>query len=171
MSLEKNEIAAVPFVRRAPEVVEADVEQRADRCEARDMAAELVIALVRARHHDHRVPAAVRADALLERVIPRRALLQMRRNRIDVRGLRSIGKIGAGAARLLDQFFQQVVRALRTFVLEHAFEGVEPLLGFLDIGIVRGGELRQRGHGLSLSMHGYGTGPAEWANYTRSARP
>ena len=43
----------------------------------------------RLRHHHHRVPAAVGADALLERVVARRALLHVRRNRVDVRRVRA----------------------------------------------------------------------------------
>jgi len=36
----------VSFVRRVPEVIEADAEQRSDRGEARDVTAQLVVRLV-----------------------------------------------------------------------------------------------------------------------------
>ena len=47
----------------------------------------------------------------------------------------------ARAARLVDQALEQVVRALRTFALEHRLERVEPLLGFQRVGIVGSREL------------------------------
>ena len=36
----------------------------------------------------------------------------------------------------VDHALHQVVRPLRAFVLDHRFEGIEPLLRFDDIGIV-----------------------------------
>ena len=129
MPLEINQVAAVSFVRRMPEMLLAGAEERADRGEARDMAAELVIALVRARHQHHRVPAADGADALLERHIAGRALLHVRRNRVDVRRVGRERDVGTRATRLVDQPLEQVVRSLRALALENRLESVEPLLG------------------------------------------
>src|SRR5438132_5325526 len=121
MPLEVDEIPSVPLVRRVPEMVEAAAEQRSDRGETRDMATQLVVRLVRFRHHDHRVPAAERADALLERVVAGRALLQMRRNRVEVSGIERERNVGSGAARLVDEFLQKKAGALGALVLEHLF--------------------------------------------------
>jgi len=149
MALEVDQVAAVAFVRRVPEVLLAGAEQRADRGEARDVAAELVVALVRARHHHHRVPAADRADALLQRHVAGRALLHVRRNGVDVRRVRRERDVRARAARLVDQPLEEKVRALGPFALEHRLERVEPLLRLQRVGIVCGGELGDGGHGAS----------------------
>ena len=146
MALEIDQVAAVALVRGVPEMILADAEQRADRGEARDVAAELVVVLVGAHHHRHRVPAAVRADALLDRRVARRALLEVRRDGVDVRGVGRVRQVGAGAARLVDQLLEQEVRALGALALDHRLERVEPLLRLERVGIVCGGNLRDGGH-------------------------
>ena len=78
MALDEHEIAAVLVRRRVPEMVEADVVERRRRREARDVAADVRV-LVRAHHHRHRVPARVRADALLDRLVAGNAHLLARR--------------------------------------------------------------------------------------------
>src|SRR5205814_6302353 len=130
-----------------PEVLLPGAEQRADRGEAREVAAELVVVPVRAHHHHHRVPAADRADALLERDVARGVLLHMRSNRVDVRGVRRERDVRARAACLVNQPLEQIMRALRAFTLEHCLERVEPFLGLERVGIVGGGKLRHGGHG------------------------
>ncbi len=152
VSLEVDQVAAVSIMRRVPEVLLARAEQRADRSEARDVAAELVVALVRLRDHHHRVPTADGTDALLERHVARRALLHMRRNRVDVRSVRRERDVGARAARLVDQPLDQVVRAVRAFALEHRFERIEPFLRLERVGVVGGGRLRNGGHGLGIRI-------------------
>src|SRR5687767_11008692 len=107
----------------------AGAEQRADRSEARDVAAQLVVALVRARHQHHRVPAADRADAFLEGYIARRALLHVRRDGVDVGRIRRERDMRAGAARLVDEALEQEMRTLGAFALEHGLQRFEPLLG------------------------------------------
>ena len=88
----------------------------------------------------------MRADALLERDVAGRALLHVRRNGVDVRGVRRERNVRARAARLVDQPLQQVMRALGAFALEHCLERVEPLLGLERVGVVRCGELGDGGH-------------------------
>ncbi len=53
--------------------------------------------LFASRHHHHRVPAAVRADALLQRGVARRALLHVRRDGVDVGRVRRVRDVGARA--------------------------------------------------------------------------
>src|SRR6476619_5774984 len=77
---------------------------------------------------------------MLELVIAGRAFLLSGRNRVDVGGVGAVGEISARAARFVDQLFQQIVRALRAFILENALECIQPLLRFLWIRI------RQRRH-------------------------
>ena len=148
VALEIDQVAAVAVMGRIPEVLLAGAEQRSDRGEAGDMPAELVVVRVGARHHHHRVPAADRADALLEGDVAGRALLHVRRNGVDVRRIRRERDVGAGAASLVDQALEQVVRALGSFALQHRFERIEPFLGLEGVGVVRGGKLGDCGHVL-----------------------
>src|SRR5882672_5504611 len=155
MSLKVDQVPPVPFVRRVPEMIEADAEQRSDGGETRDVAAQLIVGLVRLRHHDYRVPAAERADALLERVVAGRALLQVRRNRVEVGGIERERNVSARATRFVDELFQRIAGALGAFVLEHRLKRIEPLLYLKGIRIVGGGKFRQRRHELSsLQMLG-----------------
>ena len=170
MTLEIDQIAAVPLVRRVPEMVEAGAEQRAHRGEARDVSAQIAIALVGLRHHRHRVPAHDGAVALLEDRVPRRAFFHVRRNGVDVGGLRLVRQVGAGAARHLDQLLEQEMRALGTFALEHRLERIEPLLGFEVVGIVGRGRLRDGGHDFSGFWRGRWKGK-RCERRVRTARP
>ena len=111
MALKVDQIAAMAIVRRIPEVLLAGAEERADRGEAREVTAELVVILVRAHHHDHRIPAADRADALLERDVARRVLLDVRRNRVDIRRVGRERNVSAGAACLVDHARARDLRA------------------------------------------------------------
>ena len=65
MSLEENEVAAVPLGGAVPEMHEADIVERRRRLEARDVPAELAAFLVGAQHGRQRVPADQGADAVL----------------------------------------------------------------------------------------------------------
>ncbi len=66
VTLEVDEVAPVLRGRRMPEVVVADLVQRRQRLEARDVPAELGRQLVRAHDHRHRVPADDRAQSALD---------------------------------------------------------------------------------------------------------
>ena len=70
-----------------------------------------------------------------------RALLHVRRDGVDVRGVGRERDVRARAARLVDQPLEQEVRALGPFALEHRLERVEPLLRLQRVGIVCGGKL------------------------------
>ena len=60
------------------------------------------------------------------------------RDRIDISGIAGKWNLGAATTRQIGHAFHQIVGALRTFVVDHRFERVEPLLGFHHIGIVGG---------------------------------
>src|SRR5438132_1248473 len=137
MRLSRLSRAAVLVARSVPEMVEADVVERRGRGEARDVAAELEVLLARAQHHRHRVPAHERAQPRLELLVARRALLEMRRDRVDVRGLRAVRKVRAGAPRLVDELLEDEVRALGSFDLEHRFERIDPFPGFQRIDVLQ----------------------------------
>jgi hypothetical protein len=146
VALEEDQVAAVPFMGGTPEVVEADAEHVGHRSEARDVAAEVALGLVGLRDHHHRVPAHVGAVALFDRVIAGHARLEMRRDRVDVRGVRAERNVRAGAARRVDQPLEQIVRALRALALEHRVERFQPFLGLEGVRIVGGVEIGDGGH-------------------------
>ncbi len=62
-------------------------------------------------------------------------LFELRRNGVDVRGVRAERNIGAAAARFVDELLEQKVGPVRAFVFQDAVERFKPLLGFLRIGI------------------------------------
>ena len=148
VALEVNQVAAEIAGRCTPEVIESHFHQRARRRIAGDVSAELALAAICAHHDRHRIPAVVRANALFNRGVAGRMFFEMRRNRVDVCGVRRIRKVSSGAARLIDQRFEQKVRALRAFAFDHRFECVEPLCGFKRVGVV-GRLLEKCGHAVS----------------------
>ena len=168
VSLEVDQVAAEVRGRRAPEVVEPDLHQRVDRRVAGDVAAEVALAAVGPHDHRHRVPADVRADALLDRGIPRKRLFLVRRDRVQVGRVGRIRDVRALAARLVDQRFEQEVRALGTFALEHRFEGVEPLSGFGRVVVVRR-DVGNGGHCCLLVWCRADAGPARSATLVPGA--
>ena len=92
--LREKQIPFTSIGARMPEVVVADIVEGRRRGKARYMAAH-VRAPVRPQNHRERVPSHIGADAVLELVVPRRALFPMRRDGIDVRGIGAVGQIGA----------------------------------------------------------------------------
>ncbi len=73
--LDVDQVAAEVRGRCAPEMIEADLHQGADRRITCDVAAEVTLAAIGAHNHRHRVPAHERTDPLLERRIARRLFL------------------------------------------------------------------------------------------------
>ena len=74
---------------------------------------------------------------MLEGRIAGNALLQVRRNRVEVRGVGAIGQVGAGPARLVDQLLEDEMRAIRTLDLEHGIERVDPFAGLEGIDVLK----------------------------------
>jgi hypothetical protein len=134
MSLEEDEVAAVVLRRAVPEVVEAHVVEVRCRGEARDVAADVGV-LVRAQHHRHRVPAHVRADAMLDLGIARQAHLLVDGDGVDVRGVGRERQVRAALARRLDQALDELVRAVGALDGEHGLERFDPFAGLLRVGI------------------------------------
>ena len=134
MALHEHQVAAMLGGRCMPEVVVPDVIERRRGSEAGDMAADVGV-LVGAHDHRHRVPPHIRADALLDRLIARNADLLVDRNRIDIGGIGRKRHVGARPARLVDHLLDQEMRAIRTLVLDHAVDRVQPFAGFLRVEI------------------------------------
>ncbi len=138
VALQKNQIAAERIGLRAKEVVEAYVVERGRRREARNMPAELGRFLVGASDHGHCVPAHVMANARFELVVAGERRLLCGGDRVDVRRRQAQRDVSAATLRGCDDRFDQLLRACRTLVREHAFNRVGPFAGFLRIGCEAG---------------------------------
>jgi hypothetical protein len=65
-------------------------------------------------------------------------LAQVGGNGIDVGGITGEGNVRTAAAGQVDHALEQIMRALRTFVIKNGFEGIEPFLRFHHIRIIGG---------------------------------
>jgi hypothetical protein len=137
VALEVDQIAAEVRGRRAKEMIEADVVEGRGRGEARDVPAQRGVDPIRLDHHRHRVPANDRPDATLDRGVPGAARLVALGDRVDVGGVRAVGKMGPLAPGAANQPTDEVVGALDPLVLEDRVERFEPLLGLLRIAVGR----------------------------------
>ena len=164
MPLDVEQIAAVQVARRPPEVVETDVVERRGRGEAGDVPAELGGQAVRLDHHGQRIPPDQGAYAVFQVLVAREGVLLGRRDGVGVGRVRAVGQVGTRAPGLVDELFEQIVRTLRAFLLEHALERIEPLPGFFAVGIFWYG-----GHGLSCRGV-EGVGSARRGDASRPAR-
>jgi hypothetical protein len=143
--LHKYKVAAVLGRRRVPEMIVADVVERRRGGEACDVAADVGV-LVGADHHRHRIPAHVRADAVLDRLVTGNPDLLVDGNGIDVRGVGRERHVRAGAARLVDYLLDEEMRAVRPLVFEHTVNRIQPFLGFLRV------DVRVHVHGVFLTV-------------------
>ena len=127
VALDVEQVAAVVFALGVPEVVEAGAEHRRQRREARDVAAEVAavgrVQAVRLDDHRHRVPAHVGAQPLLDLDVAGRALFLVGRDRVDVGGVGRERHVDAGLARVVDQLFEQEVRALAALGADDGRQG------------------------------------------------
>jgi hypothetical protein len=90
-------------------------------------------------HHRHGVPAHVGAQPLLDLNIARAAHLVVGGNGVDVGGVGREGHVHAVLPRFGDQRFEDEMRPLRAFGGDQRVQRIQPLSGFLGIGISRGG--------------------------------
>jgi len=123
------------IARRMPEMVVSDLVQGRRGRITRYMAAKFRVLAVRLDHHRHGVPTVDRSDPPFQRRIAWCVLLLVRRDRIDISGIGGVGKIGAGAPRLVDQAFQQIMSSIEPFDLDERRQRLEPFVGFLRVYI------------------------------------
>ena len=140
--LEVHQITTVSFVGGMPEMVHSSANHGRQRGKRGDMPAKVTavgrIVLVSTNHHRHCIPANVGADALLKLHIPGAWHFEMRRDRIEIGRMRRKWDVGARTAGLLDQLFQQRVRALRALARDHSLQRIQPLPRFLRIRVIGG---------------------------------
>ena len=119
-----------------PEVVEADLVERRRRLEAGDVAAELGRLLVGVQHRRDRVPAHERAEPVLELRVAGDRLLELDRDRVDVRRAsprRAARRAGARRRTAPRAGLRARARAVGA---HDRVERVEPLGGLLGIDVV-----------------------------------
>ena len=133
MPLNEDQIAAVLFAGRVPEMVEADVVEGGRGSEAGDMSAELAGLPVRLHHHGKGVPANERADAPLDGRITRGMLFARFGDRVQVSRVGGIRQVCPRAPGLVDKHLQQEVRPFDAVTLNDRVERLDPLLGFFAI--------------------------------------
>ena len=130
----KYQVAAVALGLGVPEVILAAAYHGRQRGERGDVPAQVAaigrMLAVGLDHHGHRVPAHIRANALFKHEVAGVRGFEARRNGVHISGVGRKGNIGARAACQVDQPFEQMMRAFRTFAIEHRFERFEPFLFF-----------------------------------------
>ena len=116
-------------------MIEANVVQRRGGSKTGDVSAETRIRAVGSDYHRQRVPANPRAYTPLEFRIARTALLEMRWNRVQVRGGVAEWQMRAGSAGFVDQTVEQVVRAIVAFDFHDRIKRFQPFLRFGRIAV------------------------------------
>ena len=153
VALQVDQVPAMALGRGVPEVVEAHVVQGRGGLEARDVPAQLGGFLVGPQHDGHRVPPDHRPDGVLDHLVARVGPLPLRRDGVQVRGVRRVRHRGAVAARLRHQLVQQEGRPAWAVELQHRIEGIEPFAGLGRIQVARHLPLLHHPHPAGVNVH------------------
>jgi len=159
VALEEDLVACAPVVLAAKEVVEAHLVERGAGGVGREVAADPWRLLVRAQHHERRVPADDAPDPLLHLLVAWERRLLLGRDGVDVARLHEPRQPDPELARALQDLAQQEVGALaaggavdvvgrrdpfrrlsRVWIRELALERLQHVpVELVVIGIVHGG--------------------------------
>jgi hypothetical protein len=134
---------------RAPEVIEAHFVQRGAGGVAREVSAVFGGNSVGLHHHRQRVPAQDGLEPSLDGAVARVVTLLARRDGVDVSRVGLERQIRTGAARVVDQAFQQKMRAFRAMRSQHGVDRLQPFLRFYGIEIFKLGGV---GHAIGSSL-------------------
>jgi hypothetical protein len=143
MALEIDEIAAVAFARRAPEMREAGVVERRRRLVAGDMAAEFGRFLIGLDDDGDGVPADGVPDRRFHRAVAGVGRLVLRMDRVHIGRVGGERQAGALAARGGDDGLEELVGAIHALERLDGVERVEPFAHLRAIALFR------LGHDLS----------------------
>ena len=135
VALEINQVAGLIAVARVEEMVEAHFQQRGQRGVSGNMAADAGIVLVLPHHHGHRIPANQALDAALHRAVAGIGDFLFGANRIDIRSIELDSHLGAIGARAFVELLQQKSGAIRTGLIDHLVQRLNPLGSLLWIQI------------------------------------
>ncbi len=131
VSLNVNQVPHLLFRGGAKEIVEAHVVQGGTGLKRGNVTADRWILEVGPHHHRHGVPANERSNTPFHEEITRRhAGFLARRNRIAVRCIDRVRKLGARFRNLRRKPLEQILRPLDTLVLQYGNDRIDPLLGF-----------------------------------------
>ncbi len=134
--LDVDEVAGeAPLAAAAEEVVEADLVERGRGGEGRDVAAEAGVLLVRPHHHRHGVAADDALETPLDLALARVGGLALDRDGVDVGGVAGPGEADALLEALLQELLEQELAALGPLDGDDLFQGLQPLLRLVDVGI------------------------------------
>ncbi len=148
VSLEKHHVPGMIGRRRAPEVIEAHFVQRGAGGVAREMSAVFGGHAVRLHDHRERVPAQDGFQPALDSAVAGILTFLAGGDGVDVGRVRLERQVRARAARVIDQPFEQEMRALRAMSAEHGVDGLQPFLRFYGIEIFELGGVGHAGRVL-----------------------
>jgi hypothetical protein len=183
VALEINQIARLVAVTRVEEMVEAHFQQRRQRGVRGNMAPDAGIVLILPDHHGHRIPANQALDAALHRPVAGIGGFIFGADRINVRCVELNGHLGAVGARAFVELLQQKSGAIRTGLIDHLVQRLNPLRSLLWIQIhnplvqflvhgyfyYRGRRALAQGAGLG-TMWSWSEWNKSWTPGARSAR-
>ena len=157
MALYIEAIAAVVFTLGVPEVVKAGTKQTGQGRKRADMATQVTaihrMMAVGLDHHGHSVPAHVSTQTLFNLQVARRMLLLLGLDGVDIaRGGRK-RHVNALLAGMLQELFEQEVRAFRALGLDHGGQGVHPLAGLKGVDVAADLKRRRRAGGGCRVRH------------------
>src|SRR6476620_9523642 len=122
VALDEDQVTAMPFGRRAPEMHKAGVIECRRRLKAGDVPTELRAFLIRAQHDGQRVPADIGADAMLNRSITGMLRFPVRWDGVEVGRCRRVRDWRAATARSVKQFVEQEGSAILALDFDDSIE-------------------------------------------------
>ena len=125
--LDVDQVAAVTFRRRVPEMHEAGVVEQGRGLEAGDVPAQLRALLVGAQHDRQRIPADVAPDPVLDRAVARMRRLAVGWDGVEIGRVRRIRHLRPLAPRLVHQLAQQIMRPLDPLERQNQLQTLPPL--------------------------------------------
>ena len=154
VALEVDAVTAVVFALGVPEVVKACAKHVGQRGKGANVAAQITtfgwVVAVGLHHHGHGVPAHVGAQAAFDFQVAGALGFLRRLDGVHITGLCRERHVHAVLAGMLQHFFDQLVRVLRTFAVDDGGQRVHPLAGFLG---VKAGLYVSAGLRVGLSCH------------------
>src|SRR5207247_305836 len=119
----------------AEEGVEADLVKARGRRVRGEVPADALVAVVRADHHGHRVPADHPPDPQLHLLIPGEVRLLLGGDRVYVPGLRERRDPNVQHPGALEQLVEDETGAVRARLLHESVEALDPLLGLVGVDV------------------------------------